>query len=610
MVTETILDPMIARRDGATQAIVSSPHHCRVVVAGPGTGKTFTFKKALEQRGGRGLALTFLRLLGEDLKASLASQADAFTFHGFARYRMKAHTPSGLTSAYELYPSLATLETWDLGLLGVLKIPSNPGPKVFGRLRARVESSMQMLDFKSGLPDAILSLGTYYDAVAFSDLVLRMYLEQKDDPSLIPTYPLVVVDEYQDFSPLEVAIIDQLRSKSDVLIAGDDDQALYAFREASPDAIRALANDANAERHELPFCSRCTAVVVEAVASTLVQARAIGKLPGRLEKPFECYLPSKAEDSAAHPKIFDVRCTSGSYMGPYVAAKIAEIPESEIAEAKAGGYPTVLVIGPAPFLGNVGEYLTNYYPEAQHKPGNGLPVLPIDGYRLLARDPSSNLGWRILVHLLRPAGWQEAVRSAIQSGQPLVAKLAGEFRADHEAVARQFKAARDGQVDESGLQELSLRLGVERDALDELLVRGGTEEEAEEAGREGEPVTLMGEEEVPTGSEAADEKLQPTILFTSLLGAKGLSAAYVFVVGCSNGHFPRTLPPDDVEICEFLVALSRTRKACHLVSCQWLGGPLSHSIFLDWIAGQTQVVRIDKRNVGTLALPDALNTSS
>jgi superfamily II DNA or RNA helicase len=66
-------DPMVAARDAATDAVVNSPHHRRVIVAGPGTGKSTTFKKALKQRGGRGLALTFLRLLADDLRTGSRS---------------------------------------------------------------------------------------------------------------------------------------------------------------------------------------------------------------------------------------------------------------------------------------------------------------------------------------------------------------------------------------------------------------------------------------------------------------------------------------------------------------------------------------------------------
>lgn len=45
--TEAAPDPLWLERAAATDEIVNSNHARRVVVAGPGTGKTTTFKKAL-----------------------------------------------------------------------------------------------------------------------------------------------------------------------------------------------------------------------------------------------------------------------------------------------------------------------------------------------------------------------------------------------------------------------------------------------------------------------------------------------------------------------------------------------------------------------------------
>ena len=582
-------DPLVAERDAATDAIVKSPHKRRVIVAGPGTGKTTTFKKALVQRGGRGLALTFLRVLADDLAGALADEADAITFHGYAKHRMKGHTPSGLTPQFEIYPPLLTLETWDLGVLGVLKVKDDIGPRAFNKLKTFAENRLQTLDFASGFPSRILTLGSYYDAAGFPDLVLRMHLDYKDHPEHVPPYPLVVVDEYQDFSPLETAIIDQLGTKSDVLIAGDDDQALYAFREATPVAIRKLATDPAAQRWPLPFCSRCTSVVVDAVLMTIERATAIGRLDGRLDKPFRDFPPTKASANGAHPKIFDVRCTHTSYVKRYVAARIAEISQDDIREAAAGNYPAALVIGPAPFLPDVAEHLSGTHPKASFKPSNSLPVVALDGYLSIARDPRSNLGWRILVHATRPPNWKAQVRAALEGNVPLVDQLDQSFRDEHLAIAERLNGAWKEEIGDSEREDLANRLGIPTERLEEMLgvglgalsVPSGESEGAQE-----ESLTLG--QEVTGEIPPEEEPLLPSIMFTSLLGAKGLSAAHVFVVGMCNGHFPRDTTPTDDEICQFIVALSRTRKACHLVSTTHLGGAtLAASTFLAWVSGQT-----------------------
>lgn len=591
------VDPMVAARDAATDVVVTSPHRRRVIVAGPGTGKSTTFKKALEQRGGRGLALTFLRLLADDLRKSLADDADGYTFHGFAKRQMKVHTPAGLSPQFEIYPPLVTIEMWDFHALGIQKIAKGAGGLTLRRRKAWIESKVQKLDFDSGVPDRVLALGSYYDAAGFPDLTLRMFLDQRDHPEHIPQNPLVVVDEYQDFSPLEAAIIDQLGQESDLLIAGDDDQSLYAFREATPEAIRTLAVDAGSERHELPYCSRCTSVVVDAVLATIREATAIGKLAGRLEKRFECYMPSKRPDSETHPKIHDVRCTHASYIKRYVAARIAEIPQEDIREAAREGFPTALVIGPRPFLPEVADHLREIYPDARHKPSDALPVLPVHGYRYLMRDARSNLGWRILVDVERPTAWERYVREAIETGDPLADHLDEAFRDEHLGVGTLLARGLKGDLNEDERIELAGRLRVRVEVLDETLgLAMETEPTEEEEGVQEEVATLGAEVEPEEVND--DEPLLPTITFTSLVGAKGLSAAHVFVVGCSNGHFPRYSPPSDVEICEFIVALSRTRKACHLVSSTHYGQErLAPSDFLAWVKDQTTVRWINKTNV-------------
>ena len=99
-----------------------------------------------------------------------------------------------------------------------------------------------------------------------------------------------------------------------MLAAGDDDQALYtSLKHASPEFIRSAARaGAYAEVFELPYCSRCTDVIVTAVNDVIEAAVSLGLLAGRLEKTFGCYLPEKAADSEANPKIIHVACSTAN----------------------------------------------------------------------------------------------------------------------------------------------------------------------------------------------------------------------------------------------------------------------------------------------------------
>lgn len=70
-----------------------------------------------------------------------------------------------------------------------------------------------------------------------------------------PQYEQVVIDEFQDFNRLEVAFIVEMEKVNSILIVDDDDQAIYNFKNASPDFIREKAKELDYERFELPYCS-------------------------------------------------------------------------------------------------------------------------------------------------------------------------------------------------------------------------------------------------------------------------------------------------------------------------------------------------------------------
>ena len=81
--------------------------------------------------------------------------------------------------------------------------------------------------------------------------------------SSVPTYELVLIDEFQDFNRLEASVIDIFSEKNSIVVAGDDDQALYSqLRSASWDHIRERYESGHYEVFELPFCMRCPEVIV------------------------------------------------------------------------------------------------------------------------------------------------------------------------------------------------------------------------------------------------------------------------------------------------------------------------------------------------------------
>jgi superfamily I DNA/RNA helicase len=361
---------------------------------------------------------------------------------------------------------------------------------------------------------------------------------------------LVLIDEYQDFNALEAGVIGVLGNRNPILIAGDDDQALYSqLRDASWDHIRRLSKDEEFEVFELPFCMRCPKVVVDAVADIIIEARKLHRLEGRIDKPFKHFPPAKGADSAKYPKIANVETSVQSkkvnYMGRYVARAIAEIPQDEIAAAARGGYPAVLVIVAKPYRDQIIGYLESagYFVSTRRESESAIDREM--GLSILKGKPDSNLGWRIVLNADRPPHLRDEIVRTAEGIERLVDTVPGEYR---DTILAQADAYEPPPLDE-------------------------------------------GVEDPP----APDEK--PSVRVTSFEGAKGLSAQHVFIAGLHNGELPHDPAGiEDLEICKFVVGLTRTRKKCTLIHTRHFGDSWkSPSSFISWIHdGRLDFIRIDK----------------
>jgi superfamily I DNA/RNA helicase len=187
----------------------------------------------------------------------------------------------------------------------------------------------------------------YYNAVDFDDSVFRTYDQLRRCVSG-PEYTLVLIDEFQDFNKMEAAVIGLLAQRNPIVIAGDDDQALYSqLRSASWDHIRSHHTNGEYEVFELPFCMRCPEVIVGAVNDIILYARDAGKLKSRIEKAYRYYAPVKAEDSRRYPRIdlveTSVQRENANYFGRYIEQCVRAIPAEEVRQAAEKNEPVALV---------------------------------------------------------------------------------------------------------------------------------------------------------------------------------------------------------------------------------------------------------------------------
>lgn len=532
-------DDLQRELDGAILQILESASHRKLIVAGPGTGKTTLFRRVLEGGDKRQrLVMTFINNLKDELEAKLGSLAEVFTFHGYCHYLLRRHVAlrQGLTDNFHYYPDVASLIKSDWEIFHRQK----PAPQFIGAIRELQDNESTTF---------YLDRANYYDAVQYDDSIYRVHRVLIVDQSHVSAYELVLVDEFQDFNRLEASFIDLLALKSPVLIVGDDDQALYSqLRGASYDCIRGLHNGGEYACFTLPFCMRCPKAIVDNINTIVTRARQRGHLIGRIDKPFRYFPAKKGDDSERYPKVTVVKVSAQSlqvnYCGRYIAEAVDHIPAEEIAESWADDFPTALVIGSVQYLRQIGAYLKENGYQVDEKEPEPPRDQRSDGLRMLRADPYSNLGWRLMLKADRPTGTLATIRRSVEDRTPFVDLLPEEYRKQVLAEAERFV---EPEAVESQRPEL--------------------------------------------------DRSRPRIKLTSFEGSKGLSAQHVFIVGLHDGELPRNpAATEDLEICKFIVALTRTRKECHVMwMTRFSGQPKRPSLFLNWMdTASCNEVLVDK----------------
>jgi superfamily I DNA/RNA helicase len=543
----------IAERTECLRRILASTAPKKIIVAGPGAGKTFTFSEIfkLDFEGSR-LAMTFIRKLTEDMQESFGNSVEVKTFHAFCKKHLHE-----IYGKFDIRPYFTKLIEKDASVLG-------NGLGEFDEKFEMLEEGQEIQFY--------LRQGDYYGVSGFNDSVYRLLSYVRAHTDYMPQFGCAVVDEYQDFNKLEVEFLNALETRGPILIVGDDDQAVYSLRNSTPTFLRDKYTSGGYEVFELPYCGRCTEAVVKATNSIIHQARVAGLLSNRIEKRFEYFIKDKEADSRRYPKITVATVTTGGTLAKYIEKKISQIPSEEIAESHDKKYPTVLIIGPKQYLALVAKDFKKKEIPFQYEPSEVFSYSLVDGYKELMRNIEDNLGWRIVTEFL---GTEDILRRIIQAastGQPA-----------SEIVNTDFKTLHVGNI--QLLRKLSGGLALTTEEEAEL--KTGLGEFFEEVYRH----FQVGNEEEESVSE---DNTKPSILLRSFVGSKGLSAGHVFVLGANNGDIPKDPRAiTDIEVCQFLVALTRTRKKCHVLSNRWYMSPKNpdksfaprkeRSSFISWL---------------------------
>ncbi|KAA1374617.1 DNA helicase PcrA [Aeromicrobium fastidiosum] len=258
-------DSLLDGLNDAQQAAVSHPGGPLLVVAGAGSGKTRVLTRRIAwliaARGahpGSILAITFTNKAAAEMRERVADLVGprarmmwVSTFHSACvRILRREATRFGFTSSFTIYDSadqrrLVTLICRDMDLdpkkinpRAVLNWISNLKNELVDHEAAGSKAQNPTEEIYAEVYTAYQARLSAANAMDFDDLIMNTVHLFQAWPDVRETYRRrfrhILVDEYQDTNHAQYQLIRELTDpESDLLVVGDSDQSIYAFRGAN-----------------------------------------------------------------------------------------------------------------------------------------------------------------------------------------------------------------------------------------------------------------------------------------------------------------------------------------------------------------------------------------
>ena len=500
-------------------------------LAGPGTGKTHTFRRIADSHDFQNkkiLILSFIKKLIADLSANFESykNVDVMTLHAFAGRQF--------TSAC-LEKDLDHIISEDNFFLAGNTVD-------YETLFHNNKLTNRELKFYENRKNFYRHQDELY---SFNSIVHAVSLLFKKDESKIPEYDLILIDEFQDFNQLEWRLIELLNKKTKVILVGDDNQALYhSFRKSKPELIRALFDREDTQEFTLDYCYRCPRVIVTAVNSLIVNAKHKGYLKDNRIKEFkypEKRTDDKNEISEKYNKI--------DFLAPIPGNKlIYHIKKQILIDARDNKTGRILIIAPFYLRQNIYDGLIKegfnvvefalFSGEEKNKFKHRDLV---ETFNILILRKTDNLALRKILNLyLKKEELKGVLLRSSKENKKLWSCLERDIRLRIENDINIFKKARAGklQLNYSELERFN-----ELFNLKNIFSR-----------------MLKGFRSVKRGAIEVE--------LVTVMKSKGLSADFVYYVGIDDRNlFDREKEGiTDQQLCEFLVGITRAEKKLTLIS--------------------------------------------
>ena len=254
---------------------ISSQARAVLVVAGPGSGKTtvlterlvYLLKNAADS--GSCLLLSFTRASSKEMalrfrKRGLSRVSPHFsTIHALCLSLLKEGRGVGKENLVDLYEKMDWISRYFLEQGIAREEVEELLPNYCNQISyfKSITEEERLAFLREEKNENFLPLFQYYEMMRkkrskldFEDLLIEVLLELQKNTDLAELwkrrYTHILVDEFQDLSLIQYAILKGLAERgASLFVVGDEDQSIYGFRGASPDILFRFEKD-------FPFCEK------------------------------------------------------------------------------------------------------------------------------------------------------------------------------------------------------------------------------------------------------------------------------------------------------------------------------------------------------------------
>lgn len=245
-----------------------------IIEAGPGCSKTTVLVEGSGRiKGGRTILTSFSKLIADELAEKVPFGIESSTLNSLGNKIVRNSMPRVKFNKFK---------DWNIlrNVVGEEELPKlrYSVERMIGLLKNNLVTtrSEMMREITLIIKFHAIEIPDKYDGGRFEEIVETCYTQSigntremsYDDQKLfvvmfgldINPYDVMMVDESQDLSPLDIALVERCARRK--IFVGDSWQSIFAFRGALSGAMNDIKERFNCVGYELPICYRCPTDVI------------------------------------------------------------------------------------------------------------------------------------------------------------------------------------------------------------------------------------------------------------------------------------------------------------------------------------------------------------